>query len=123
MEQIAARLPAVATHGDFLPRNLLWDPAARVLGVIDFEKLALAPAARDIASITAAIPQGRDDLLAAFYEGLGREPDGGELAAVTAFTVLTVLSDYAWAQENGDHAAVTTARGTFARHAGNGRLP
>jgi pyruvate, water dikinase len=123
MEQIAARLPTVATHGDFQPRNLLWDPGARVLGVIDFEKSALAPAARDIASITAAIPQGRDDLLAAFYEGLGREPDGGELSAVAAFTILTVLSDYAWAQENGDHAAVIAARSAFARHAGNGHLP
>lgn len=123
MEQIAARLPTVATHGDFQPRNLLWDPAARVLGVIDFEKSALAPAARDIASITAAIPHDQDDLLAAFYKGLGREPDGGELAAVTAFTVLTVLTDYAWGQENGDHAAVTAARGTFARHATHGNLP
>jgi pyruvate,water dikinase len=116
MEQIAARLPAVATHGDFQPRNLLWDPAAGVLGVIDFEKAALAPAARDIASITAAVPQGRDDLSAAFYQGLGREPHGRELAAVIAFTVLTALIDYAWGQENGDHSAVSAARGTFARH-------
>lgn len=117
MEQISAWLPAVATHGDFQPRNLLWDPATRVLGVIDFEKAALAPAARDIASITAAVPQGRDDLSVAFYQGLGREPHGRELAAVTAFTVLTALTDYAWGQENGDHSAVSAARGTFARHA------
>jgi pyruvate,water dikinase len=117
MQQLAAQLPAVATHGDFRPRNLLWDPGARILGVIDFEKAAPAPAARDIASITAAMPHGRDDLLAAFYQGLGREPHGSELAAVSAFTVLTALTDYAWGQENGDHAAVSAARATFARHA------
>lgn len=117
MEALAVRLPAVATHGDFQPRNLLWDSAARILSVIDFEKAALAPAARDIACITAAIRQDQSDLLDAFYQGLGRNPEGDELAATVAFTVLTALTDYAWAQENGDHAAISAARGTFARHA------
>jgi pyruvate,water dikinase len=123
MEQLTARLLAVATHGDFQPRNLLWDSAARVLAVIDFEKAALAPAARDIASITAAMPPRRDDLPAAFYQGLGREPDADELAAAGAFTVLTALTDYAWAQENGDRTAASAARGTFARHASRGNTP
>jgi pyruvate,water dikinase len=123
MGQLAERLPAVATHGDFQPRNLLWDSARRVLGVIDFEKAALAPAARDIASITAAMPPGRNDLPAAFYQGLGREPRGDELSAAGAFIVLTALIDYAWAQENGDHDEASAARATFARHAGREHTP
>lgn len=60
---------------------------------------------------------GTVEHLTAFYQGLGREPHGSELAAVSAFTVLAALTDYAWGQENGDHAAVSAARATFARHA------
>ena len=123
LKRLATRLPVAATHGDFQPRNLLWDPAARVLGVIDFEKAVAAPATRDIASITAAMPAGRDDLLAAFYDGLGRELVGDELAATTAFTVLTALTEYAWGEENGDYAAMSAAREAIARQITEDRTP
>jgi hypothetical protein len=35
---LAAVLPAVPIHGDTQPRNWLWDPAARRLAMIDFER-------------------------------------------------------------------------------------
>lgn len=45
---LGPRVPAVASHGDFQPRNWLWDTASGRLGIIDWERAEPAPAIRDL---------------------------------------------------------------------------
>jgi LmbE family N-acetylglucosaminyl deacetylase len=72
LKALAPQLPAVPTHGDCQPRNLLWDPISRQLAVIDFEKAAPAPAVRDLTLFEAGSLLDREDLRHAFYQGFGR---------------------------------------------------
>lgn len=116
LERVAPGLAVTSTHGDYQPRNMLWNPASGTIAIIDFEKAAPGPAARDIALLSTAPPEGRADLRTALYEGLGRVPDGDEQMAVAGFTVLNTLVAYAWGEANGDHEAMADARAILARN-------
>ncbi len=110
LAELAPALGAVATHGDFQPRNLLWDPATRHLALIDFEKAAPAPAIRDLARIGAGPLRDRADLRASFYQGLGRTLTSNEHEALAALIILDSLSGLAWGIPNGDTEIVNRAR-------------
>lgn len=85
---LAAVLPAVPIHGDAQPRNWLWDPAARRLAMIDFERAEVAPAVRDLVRLVDGQWDGRPDLANAFFAGYGRALSGIEEEVLTCFTVL-----------------------------------
>lgn len=88
-----AELPAVVSHGDFMPRNWLWDPAERVLRVIDFERADIRPSAqRDLPRLCYRVLYDRPDLEASFFNGLGRRPGEAERHAVTAYGALDAVS-------------------------------
>ncbi len=110
----ARQLPAVPTHGDFQPRNLLWDPATRQLAVIDFEKAAPAAAVRDLTLLEAGPLNDRHDLRDAFYQGFGRTLSLTEHAALTALLHLDALANLAWGIRNGDSHMAAAARRTLA---------
>jgi pyruvate,water dikinase len=110
LRALAPQLPAVATHGDFQPRNLLWDPMTRQLAVIDFEKAAPAPAARDLTHLEAGPLLDREDLRTAFYQGFDRTLNCLESKALAALLLLDALSGLAWGIPNSDAQMVTRAR-------------
>jgi aminoglycoside phosphotransferase (APT) family kinase protein len=110
LRELAPQLPAVSTHGDFQPRNLLWDPVARHLAVIDFEKAAPAAAVRDLMRRESGPLRGREDLREAFYHGFGRALSRAEHAALAARAVLAGLADLAWGTANGDAAMADRGR-------------
>ncbi len=112
---LAAVLPAVPIHGDTQPRNWLWDPAARRLAMIDFERAEVAPAVRDLVRLVDGAWDGRPDLAQAFFTGYGRALSGIEEEALTCLTVLDAASGLGWGTANGDGEVISRARKTFAR--------
>jgi len=110
---VAASMPAVPTHGDFWPRNLLIDPDSGQVAVIDFERAALAPAVRDLVRLETNVftrsPTARD----AFYAGYGRDLAPVETSALRAWAVLDPLSALAWALAHNDTHLLEHARSTL----------
>ncbi|WP_151772607.1 phosphotransferase [Streptomyces abyssomicinicus] len=112
----AADLPAVdtvCTHGDFQPRNLLWDEAADTLHVIDFERSEPGPAVRDLARLSDAWA-GRPDLREAFLTGYGRTLTAPERERLIVDTVLDSVSGIAYGVAHGDPELVERGRRTLA---------
>jgi len=54
------RIPVVASHGDFQPRNWLWDAASSQLGVIDWESSQLSGENEEERMATWGIASGDD---------------------------------------------------------------
>ncbi|MFE4869514.1 aminoglycoside phosphotransferase family protein [Streptomyces sp. NPDC056682] len=114
-EQPAA-LPAVVSHGDFMPRNWLWDPAEQCLRIIDFERSGIEPSAhRDLPRLHYRLLHDRPDLKAAFYSGLGRTPNDAERHACAAYGALDAVSALRYGLEKRDLASVDEAH-TMLRH-------
>jgi predicted kinase len=120
LAELAPRLHAVPTHGDFQPRNLLFDRARQSVAVIDFEKAALAPAVRDLVRLEAGVLARRPHARAAFYRGYGRALEPLEAQALAAWVILDSVSALAWGLPNGDTETVERARSVFASNAWNG---
>lgn len=83
MARLEAGLPSdklVSSHGDFRDGQLLQSDGE--LGVVDFDYMCAAPAARDIANYAASLVQRADDLTRAaetldvLVEAYGRRPPG-----------------------------------------------
>ncbi|MFG2716912.1 aminoglycoside phosphotransferase family protein [Streptomyces sp. NPDC048416] len=105
-----ADLPAVVSHGDFMPRNWLWDPAEQVLRIIDFERADIRPSAqRDLPRLSYRILYGRPDLEASFFHGLGRKLCEAERHAVTMYGALDAMSLLRYGLEHQDLASVDEA--------------
>jgi aminoglycoside phosphotransferase len=105
-----APLPAVVSHGDFMPRNWLWDPAEQVLRLIDFERSSIEPSAhRDLPRLHYRLLHDRPDLQAAFYCGLGRTPNDAERHACAAYGALDAVSALRYGLEKRDLASVDEA--------------
>ncbi|MGW2858341.1 aminoglycoside phosphotransferase family protein [Streptomyces sp. NPDC001205] len=105
-----ADLPAVVSHGDFMPRNWLWDPAEQVLRIIDFERADVRPSAqRDLPRLCFRILYGRPDLEASFFDGLGRRLGEAERQAVTAYAAVDAMSLLRYGLEHRDPASVDEA--------------
>lgn len=103
LEELAALIPGVPTHGDAQPRNFLWSiPDARV-ALIDFERAEVAPAVRDLVRLEYGPWDGRPDLRASFLAGYGRTLTDAEDAALRSFAALDALSGLLWGTANDDN--------------------
>lgn len=94
-------LSLVATHGDFQPRNWLYDNDARVR-VIDFERAEPAASVRDFRLLVNGVWRGRPDLREAFFDGYGRCLSAEEEVALAGWVVLDALDSAHWGAEHGD---------------------
>ena len=109
------RIPAVASHGDFQPRNWLWDAASSQLGVIDWERAEPAGAICDLARLEYGPWDRRPDLREEFRAGYGRTLTAGEQEMLACYVVVDALSGLAWGMANGDDEVVNRAWRTFER--------
>ncbi|MFD0855428.1 aminoglycoside phosphotransferase family protein [Actinomadura adrarensis] len=89
---LAADLPLVYLHGDFSPRNWVWNPQTQTLGLIDFEMADHAPAVQDMVWLFGAVWPTRPDLRASFLTGYGREPTAEEHRALLLLTTRLAVS-------------------------------
>ena len=113
--QIAPLLPAAPTHGDAQPRNFLWDPSARRLALIDFERAETGPAVGDLVRLEYGPWDGRPGLRASFLAGYGRSLTAAEEAALPGLAALDALSGLLWGTAASDQDVVARARRTLAR--------
>jgi hypothetical protein len=112
---LVPELPAVPAHGDMQLRNWLWDPAARRLAVIDFERAELAPAVRDLVRLEYGPWDQRPDLRDGFMGGYGRTLTSTETKAMRCLAALDALSGLLWGTSNHDHEVTSRARRTLDR--------
>ena len=112
---LGPRVPAVASHGDFQPRNWLWDAASSRLGVIDWERAEPAAAVRDLVRLEYGPWDQRPDLREQFFAGYGRALTPGEDEMLFCHAVLDALSGLQWGLANGDDDVVNRACRTFRR--------
>lgn len=112
---LGPRVPAVASHGDFQPRNWLWDTASGRLGIIDWERAEPAPAVRDLVRLEYGPWDGRPDLREDFFAGYGRALTLEEDETLFCYAVLDALSGLRWGLANGDDEVVSRAWRTFER--------
>jgi Ser/Thr protein kinase RdoA (MazF antagonist) len=115
LEEMAALIPAVPTHGDAQPRNFLWDAPEERLAVIDFERAEVAPAIRDLVRLEYGPWDGRPELRASFLAGYGRMLTGAEEAALRSFAALDALSGLLWGTANDDQDVLVRSQRTLAR--------
>lgn len=88
----------VPTHGDYQPRNWLWDDGT--VRVIDFGRAAWRPAMTDLARLATQEWVGRPELEDAFLAGYG--PDPREAGAWARMLVAEAVGTAAWAHQVGD---------------------
>jgi 8-oxo-dGTP diphosphatase len=112
---LGPRVPAVASHGDFQPRNWLWDTASGRLGIIDWERAEPAPAVRDLVRLEYGPWDGRPDLRENFFAGYGRDLTLEEDETLFCYAILDALSGLRWGLANGDDEVVSRAWRTFER--------
>jgi len=112
---LGPRVPAVASHGDFQPRNWLWDTASGRLGIIDWERAEPSATVRDLVRLEYGPWDGRPDLRGSFFAGYGRTLTPEEDEALLCHAVLDALSGLRWGLANGDDEVVRRAWRTFER--------
>lgn len=112
---LGARVPAVASHGDFQPRNWLWDPAGSWLSVIDWERAEPAASVRDLVRLEYGPWDHRPDLREQFFAGYGSTLTPEEEEMLFCYAVLDALSGLRWGLANGDDEVVNRAWRTFER--------
>ncbi|MFC7790211.1 phosphotransferase [Microbacterium sp. MAHUQ-60] len=93
-------VPLVPTHGDWHPRNWLFDHGT--VRVIDFGRFAFRPASTDLTRLAAQQWRGRPDLEAAFFDGYGDDPRSPDLWRLEALR--QAVGTACWAYEVGDEA-------------------
>jgi Ser/Thr protein kinase RdoA (MazF antagonist) len=107
-------LDLVPTHGDYQPRNLLWDESTGDLYAIDFERAEPGPGVRDLVRLSDAWA-GRPDLFEATMAGYGRPLTDAEQAHLTVHSVLDAVSGIQYGAAHGDWELVERGRRTLAR--------
>jgi aminoglycoside phosphotransferase (APT) family kinase protein len=115
LEEMAALIPAVPTHGDAQPRNFLWNAADEWVALIDFERAEVAPAVRDLVRLEYGPWDGCPELRASFLAGYGRALTGTEEAALRSFAALDALSGLLWGNANDDQEVRARAHRALAR--------
>ncbi|REJ06679.1 aminoglycoside phosphotransferase family protein [Microbacterium bovistercoris] len=96
----ASAVTKVPTHGDWHPRNWLFDQG--IVRAIDFGRFAFRPASTDLARLAAQQWREHPELEAAFFEGYGpdpRDPDQWRLDALRE-----AVGTACWAYKVGDEA-------------------
>lgn len=88
----------VPTHGDWQPRNWLWD--GELLCAIDFGRFDHRPAATDLVRLSAQQWRGRPDLEAAFLDGYGGDPR--EASSWPVLLLCEAVGTAVWAFQVGD---------------------
>ncbi|MEV6987010.1 aminoglycoside phosphotransferase family protein [Sphaerisporangium sp. NPDC051017] len=89
---LAEGLPLVFQHGDYSPRNWLWDAERGTQGLIDFEKSAHGLAVEDLVWLCGAVWPTRPDLKRAFLKGYGRELSDAEQRVLPLLTARLAVS-------------------------------
>ncbi|MFD4241873.1 aminoglycoside phosphotransferase family protein [Streptomyces sp. NPDC058525] len=79
-------LPHAFRHGDYSPRNWLWDQAAGLHSIIDFEEAAPGIPVEDLVWLCGAMWPDRPDLRRAFLAGYGRDLSPHEDRALILLT-------------------------------------
>jgi Ser/Thr protein kinase RdoA (MazF antagonist) len=92
LARLGPRVPAVACHGDFQPRNWLWDAPGSQLGVIDWERAEPGPAVRDLVRLEYGPWDRGPDLREEFLAGYGRALTHEERELLACHAVLDALS-------------------------------
>lgn len=115
LAELAPQLTSVPSHGDFQPRNLLFDRERGQVAVIDFERAAFAPAVRDLVRLESGVFTHRPRARAAFYRGYGAVLAPIERHALNAWMILDAVSGLAWGIPNGDADVVARAWNVFTR--------
>ncbi|WP_171111821.1 MULTISPECIES: aminoglycoside phosphotransferase family protein [unclassified Streptomyces] len=109
-EHAPPRLPRVAAHGDYMPKNWMWDEAEQRLRIIDFERAELQPAAhRDMSRLRYRILHHQPNLDAAFHHGYGRPLTEEERVACQTYAAVDALDSLAWGIEHRDLGLVDEA--------------
>lgn len=115
LSAIAPRLQVTATHGDFQPRNFLWDRRTCRLRLIDFERAELGPAVQDLVRLEYGSWDTRPELREAFLDGYNRNLTDDETQALSCLAALDALSGLQWGTEHSDGEVIDRARATFTR--------
>ena len=89
---LAEGLPLVFRHGDYSPRNWLWDAEQATHSLIDFQQAAYGLAVEDLVWLCGAVWPRRPDLKAAFIAGYGRELSETEHRALLLLAALVAAS-------------------------------
>ncbi|MFF4410399.1 aminoglycoside phosphotransferase family protein [Streptomyces sp. NPDC001404] len=92
LPRIAEGLRVVYRHGDYSPRNWLWDPASSRHGLIDFEESGPGIAVEDLVWLCGAAWPTRPDLREAFLTGYGSRLPEAEQRALILFTARLAVS-------------------------------
>ncbi|MBE4771230.1 aminoglycoside phosphotransferase family protein [Streptomyces caniscabiei] len=109
-EEVPPSLPQVSQHGDYMPRNWLWDETEQRLRIIDFERAERQPAARrDFSLLRYRVLFDRPDLDAAFHYGYGRRLTEEELAACRSYAAVDALDALCWGIKHHDFGLVDEA--------------
>ncbi|MGW2702317.1 aminoglycoside phosphotransferase family protein [Streptomyces sp. NPDC001340] len=109
-EHAPPRLPLVAAHGDYMPKNWMWDETEQRLRIIDFERAELQPAAhRDLSRLRYRILHHQPNLDAAFHHGYGRPLTEEEQVACQTHAAVDALDSLAWGIEHRDLGLVDEA--------------
>ncbi|MFD5629985.1 phosphotransferase [Streptomyces sp. NPDC127072] len=96
-------LPQVAAHGDYMPKNWMWEETEQRLRIIDFERAELRPAVyRDLSRLRYRTLHHHPDLNAAFHHGYGRPLTNEEQIACRAYGALDALDSLDWAIKHRD---------------------
>lgn len=104
------RLPPVSQHGDYMPKNWMWDETEQRLRVIDFERAELRPAVyRDLSRLRYRILRNRPDLDAAFHHGYGRPLTEEEQIACRTYGAMDALDCLDWGIRQRDIGLVDEA--------------
>lgn len=115
LADIASLLPAMPSHGDLQPRNVIWDGTRRIVALIDFERAEFSPAVRDLVRLEYGPWDGRPDLREAFLVGYGRRLSDTEEQALACFAAIDAISGLQWGTRHGDGHLVVRARRTLVR--------
>lgn len=89
---LAEDLLVVYRHGDYSPRNWLWDAKHGTHGLIDFARADQGIAVEDFVWLYGAVWPTRPDLKTAFLSGYGRELSTVEQRALPLFTARLAVS-------------------------------
>ncbi|MYS86460.1 aminoglycoside phosphotransferase family protein [Embleya scabrispora] len=92
LPQLVRTLPTAFRHGDFAPRNWLWNPDRDTVALLDFERAAHGLVVEEFVWLFATTWPDRPDLKAACLTGFGRSLSEGEQRALTLFTALAATS-------------------------------